>query len=117
MKRLSVFDSVLTLILIIIFIIFTLDILQAFNAISCVEKVYDGCYPWGAEGPAADSWFYKTKNRYLLQSLIWNLFLFIVMIAFLRLPKNKKKTLGLVGVFITFSAIWWSLDKTLLTFF
>lgn len=117
LKRLSLLDVVLTLLLLVICIFFTLELWQAFNATSCIERVYDGCYPWGAEGPSADSWFYKTKSRYLLQGTIWNLFLLSVIAAFLRLPKDKKKTFGLLGGLFAFAVIWWGMDMALLAFF
>jgi hypothetical protein len=42
---------------------------QALGARACSAAVYDGCYPWGAEGPAAGSWSYASKTNYLIRGL------------------------------------------------
>jgi hypothetical protein len=41
------------------------DFINALSAQSCVGGATPGCYPWGAEGPAAGLWNYETKQRYL----------------------------------------------------
>lgn len=45
----------------------SIELLTALGAQTCSESVYPGCYPWGAEGPAADLWSYASKTNYLIR--------------------------------------------------
>lgn len=44
------------------------DMIAALGAHACATpgKPAAGCYPWGAEGPVAGDWAYKTKLNYLV---------------------------------------------------
>jgi hypothetical protein len=43
------------------------ELLKALAASPCPAG--PGCYPWGAEGPAAGSWSYESKSNYLVRGL------------------------------------------------
>lgn len=45
----------------------SIEMVSALGAQACSVAVYDGCYPWGAEGPAADRWSYASKTNYLIK--------------------------------------------------
>lgn len=46
-----------------------IDFVQAAGAQPCLAgRIKADCYPWGAEGPAADSWRYSSKAAYLISS-------------------------------------------------
>jgi hypothetical protein len=43
----------------------SVELLKALAASPCPAG--PGCYPWGAEGPAAGSWSYDSKSHYLIR--------------------------------------------------
>ena len=56
------------------FALFLSDYLHAVGASHCsapLTKGGRGCYPWGAEGPAATFYYYRTAEIYLKTSTIW----------------------------------------------
>ncbi|WP_147026431.1 hypothetical protein [Methylobacterium oxalidis] len=51
----------------------TWEYLHALGGSSCGLPAADhaqSCYPWGAEGPAADRWEYASKETYLRSTLV-----------------------------------------------
>ena len=47
-------------------VIIAIDLVMAFGAEACsAGRSTTNCYPWGAEGPAAESWRYTSKSIYL----------------------------------------------------
>jgi hypothetical protein len=55
----------------VILLVILVDFPVAWNAQACsVQPVSDGCYPWGAEGPAADHWHYASKQAYIAFSIV-----------------------------------------------
>lgn len=49
--------------------IILIDLLHAAGAQPCGRTVSADCYPWGAEGPAAERWSYASKSNYILRGL------------------------------------------------
>ena len=48
-------------------VVFSLDFFTALGAQPCGSPQGGAnCYPWGAEGPAADLWRYASKTTYLV---------------------------------------------------
>jgi hypothetical protein len=54
-----------SLFLIALLVLFSHDLISAVSAQPCPGS--DGCYPWGAEGPAAGRWSYDSKTNYLVR--------------------------------------------------
>jgi len=47
-----------------------IDLSVAWNAPRCGADITATCYPWGAEGPAADAgWHYTSRKNYLISSV------------------------------------------------
>ena len=46
-----------------------IDLPSAWQANPCSPNDPSHCYPWGAEGPAADYWNYASKRHYLASSI------------------------------------------------
>jgi hypothetical protein len=44
------------------------ELLNALGAQPCPAG--PGCYPWGAEGPAAGVWSYQSKSHYLIRGFV-----------------------------------------------
>ena len=49
---------------------FAMEAFSAINGRACGAGVTEICYPWGAEGPAAESWRYSSKATYLFAGLL-----------------------------------------------
>ncbi len=65
----KMFDALLWLSAIVMSLIgipIAMDLVAAVGAESCKVAVQPDCYPWGAEGPASDSWRYGSKEVFLL---------------------------------------------------
>lgn len=46
------------------------DLLGAVGAEACIgDSSRANCYPWGAEGPAAELWRYQSKSIYFISGL------------------------------------------------
>lgn len=46
------------------------DVLAAIGAEACAGGTASAnCYPWGAEGPASESWRYESKSIYIATSV------------------------------------------------
>ncbi len=41
------------------------DLATAIGAPSCTQAATSDCYPWEAEGSAAEYWFYRNKQTYM----------------------------------------------------
>lgn len=52
-----------------LFVVF--DVFSAVGAEACVGgAAWADCYPWGAEGPASESWQYQSKGMYIATGLV-----------------------------------------------
>ena len=60
-----------------------LDLVKAFIAQPCLTGA--NCYPWGAEGPAAESWSYQSKKRYLAFTSTIAVLVFTICAAAIRI--------------------------------
>lgn len=106
-SRLSIFDRILFVVISCLMLALCLDLYDAVGAQSCSVRVYNGCYPWGAEGPAAENWFYKTKERYLFQGFIHVVFLLAAISVLALREKNAKKTASAIMLAVVpFLATW-----------
>ncbi len=65
--RLNEAQIVGTLLLLALVGLLSIELWTAVGAQACSAAVYDNCYPWGAEGPAADWWSYASKTNYLIR--------------------------------------------------
>lgn len=92
-KLLSIIDLVLGIIFLILTLTLLIDLIHAANAEACSVRVYDGCYPWGAEGPAADFWYYKSQELYMIQGAVHLVFLIGAITALAFLPPSKRKSI------------------------
>ena len=71
------------------------EFIRALAAQSCAEAVTPGCYPWGAEGPAAGLWNYETQANYLAATATG----FLVTVIAIALPVfTARPKWGLAGM-------------------
>ena len=67
------------------------DLIDAWNAPSCAERIAANCYPWGGEGPAADAgWHYASKKNYLTSSVFSLTVLVLGLLAAVWLRSGKR---------------------------
>ena len=62
-------------------VILLFDYFQALGAEPCHPPTPRDCYPWGAEGPAAEFWYYASKEIYLKHALTSSLVLATAILA------------------------------------
>ncbi len=88
------------------------DFWHAWHALPCsVRGAGAGCYPWGAEGPAASRWYYRSKDSYLWWSAIhFGVFAIAALSPFTaKGPASGLKSIFgilIVGYVILFLAGW-----------
>jgi len=64
-------EIILQLLLALVLMLFIFEYFRAAQANGCFPAPSEqGCYPWGGEGPAADSWNYESKEVYLKSLLV-----------------------------------------------
>ena len=115
LSRLSIFDRILFVVIALLMLVLCLDLYDAVGAQACSVQVYNGCYPWGAEGPAAGSWFYKTKERYLFQGFIHVVFLLAAFGVLVLHKKNAKKTASAIMLAVVPFLTTWLLNSFLIS--
>lgn len=115
LSRLSILDRILYVVMALLILVLCFDLYGAVGALPCSVQVYNGCYPWGSEGPVAGDWFYKTKERYLIRGLIQVVFLLTALGVLARFEKNAKKTVSAIMLAVVPSLITWLLSLFLIS--
>ncbi|MBX3445734.1 MAG: hypothetical protein KF765_03180 [Parvibaculaceae bacterium] len=87
---------------VLLLVVFILDFVQAATAVACGQQGLEpgsNCYPWGAEGPAAGYWQYRSKATYLI-SCILQIAVLLFAFAVPFLVKRAIISLGLMLLLI-----------------
>jgi hypothetical protein len=66
------------------------DLPYAWRAQPCSIDPGSGCYPWGAEGPAAEFWHYASKRTYLVSSVFDVIVSCAALVGALVLPVGRR---------------------------
>jgi hypothetical protein len=70
MAKTDYFLLVASILLSLIGVVIAFDVFAAIGADACGEGAGSAnCYPWGAEGPASESWRYESKCIYIATSV------------------------------------------------
>jgi hypothetical protein len=82
---------------------------RALSAVSCsAANSVPGCYPWGAEGPAAGFWAYQSKVHYLVDLGIKGaLLLFTIAQPFIS-AKRAVNIAALIAIMPAIAAFVWA---------
>lgn len=114
LSRLSIFDRILFIAIALLILVLCLDLYDAVGAQACSIRAYNGCYPWGSEGPVAGDWFYKTKERYLFQEFIHVVFLFAAIGVLVLHKRNAKKSATAIMLAVAPFLLTWLLNLFLI---